>query len=75
MRQDVTDYWEKHKGSGRYASVADVAAEIRSEIFRHTQLTASAGIACNPMLGKACAARSRGSQGSVEALTQSACRS
>eukprot|EP01084_Bolivina_argentea_P311186 538623_1 len=45
---DVTDYLYKHS----QLSGGDIAKEIRNKIFSATQLTASAGVACNRMLSK-----------------------
>eukprot|EP00475_Leptophrys_vorax_P008516 TRINITY_DN15518_c0_g2_i1.p1 TRINITY_DN15518_c0_g2~~TRINITY_DN15518_c0_g2_i1.p1 ORF type:complete len:573 (+),score=104.49 TRINITY_DN15518_c0_g2_i1:24-1742(+) len=57
---DVTDYAnEKLKANISdtkvFVSVAEgLAQEIRTRIFERTQLTASAGVACNRMLSKIC---------------------
>ena len=58
---DVTDYVTEHYGSDLDAetamemAAAAVATAIRVKIWERTQLTASAGIACNRMLAKICA--------------------
>eukprot|EP01083_Nonionella_stella_P126069 381396_1 len=46
---DITDYLEQHEPQ---ISGSDVAKEIRDKIVNATQLTASAGVACNRMLCK-----------------------
>ena len=52
---DITDYLNKVNETsdeeGRITG-ADVAKEIRDRIYEATQLTASAGVACNRMLSK-----------------------
>ena len=45
---DITDYLSSNPNE----TASNVANEIRTQIFKETQLTASAGIACNRMLAK-----------------------
>jgi DNA polymerase kappa len=47
---DLTDYMQQHPQH----TPSEVVAELRSRIFQITQLTASAGIACNSKLAKIC---------------------